>query len=68
MARNDLLTIKVKDARKIRAMLKDMKRHMRKATVEDMLVEVCRILTPEVYVRHFGLDLELIVVGKKRKN
>jgi len=63
VSKNELFTMKVKNARLIRKMLKDVKKEMRVASFEDVIVTMVRFLYPSIAIKYFPIKITPIIGG-----
>ena len=63
MVKNELFTMKVKDARIFRRMLREVKREMRVNSLEDAIIMMVRLLFPSIAIKYFPIKLTPIIWG-----
>jgi len=67
MVKNDLLTIKTRDAKILRKLLKEIKENTKSESIEDTIILMARLLYPDIAVKYFPIKITPIIWGSDKR-
>jgi len=63
VVKNDMFTLRVKNARVLRRMLKEVKMRMMSPSIEDAIVGMVKFLFPDIAIKYYPIELTPIIGG-----